>query len=249
MVQADEDGEFSNLALAAAARGFDLRGRDVVPMTPDEIAHRRARPEALVFGGAQVVREYLGRMGVEPPEFDYPQALVPFLRREFEIQLLGDVRRRYNEPGPPVFVKPVEHKLFTGHVVSRFRDLLKSNHVDSTAPVYVVGHVDFVSEWRFYVEEGRVVGADHYRGEPLLFPEPGRVAAAATAMSGYEDAPVTYGLDFGVCSDGLTRLVEANDMFALGSYGLEAGLYARLVERRWEQLVSPVLADAKRSRI
>ena len=239
-IQVNDDGEFPNTPLYTAARGFEARGRDVVHMTVDEIAGRKARPENLVFGGASVVREYLGRMGVVPPDFDYPSALVPFLRREFEVDILGVIRRRYNEPGPPVFIKPVEHKLFTGHVVSRFRDLIKSQEADSTTPVYVVGHVEFVTEWRFYIEEGRVVGADHYRGEPLLFPEPGVVAAAATAMSGYEDAPVAYGLDFGVCADGVTRLVEANDMFALGSYGLDGVIYSHLVELRWEQLVSSV---------
>jgi len=239
-IQADADGKFPNIPLYTAARGFEARGRDVTASTVDEIMGREARPEHLVLGGAHVVRQYLGRMGVEPPDFDYPQTLIPFLRREFEIEVLGVVRSRYNEPGDPVFVKPVEHKLFTGHVVSRFRDLIKSQEADSTTPVYVVGHVEFVTEWRFYVEEGRVVGADHYRGEPLLFPEPGVVAAAATAMSGYEDAPVAYGLDFGVCADGVTRLVEANDMFALGSYGLDGVIYSHLVELRWEQLVSSV---------
>jgi hypothetical protein len=246
-IQVNDDGDFPNVPLHVAARGFGLRGRDVVRMTADEIAGRSPRPEDLVLGGAHVVREYLGRMGIEPPDFDYPEALVPFLRRKFEIDTLGVIRRRYNGPGDPVFIKPVEHKLFTGHVVSRFRDLLKSTEVDSTTLVYVVGHVEFVSEWRFYVEEGRVVGADHYRGEPLLFPEPGAVAAAAAAMSGYEDAPVTYGLDFGVCSDGVTRLVEANDMFALGTYGLDGVIYSHLVERRWEQLVAPVPASDQQS--
>jgi len=249
LIQADDDGGFPNVPLHAAARGFELRGRSVVPSTADEIAEREARPEHLVLGGAHVVRDYLGRMGVEPPDFDYPEPLVPFLRREFRVETLGAVRRRYNEPGEPVFVKPVEHKLFAGHVVSRFRDLIRSQEADSDAPVYVVAHVRFASEWRFYVERGRVVGADHYLGEPLLFPEPGVVAAAATAMSGHEGAPAAYGLDFGVCSDGVTRLVEANDMFALGTYGLDPLVHARLVELRWEQLVASVPASDHRPRI
>ena len=241
-IQVNDDGKFPNVPLFTAARGFEARGRDVTHMTVEEIEGRDARPEHLVFGGAHVVREYLGRMGVQPLDFDYPEALVPFLRREFEVEVLGAIRSRYNEPGDPVFIKPVEHKLFTGHVVQRFRDLIKSQEADSTTLVYVVGHVEFVTEWRFYVERGRVVGADHYKGQPLLFPEPGPVAAAATAMSAYEDAPVAYGLDFGVCSDGITRLVEANDMFAMGNYGLDGVVYSHLVEMRWEQLVAGVAA-------
>jgi hypothetical protein len=36
---------------------------------------------------------------------------------------------------------------------------------------------------------------------------------------------------------GQTALVEVNDGFGLGSYGLEAGLYLDLVLARWAELV------------
>ena len=237
-IQVDDDGEFPNTPLYRAARGFRMRGRDVVGMTENEIAEKEATPENLVFGGARLVREYLGRMGIEPSDFDYPEVLVPFLKREFEIKMLGEIRRRYNETKSPVFIKPVEHKLFNGHVISHFGDLIKSQEADAATPVYVVDHVEFVSEWRFYVWDGKIEGVDHYRGEPLLFPEPGPVTAAATLMSSCKYAPVAYGLDFGVCSDGVTRLVEANDMFALGAYGFDGMRYSQLIEARWEQLVA-----------
>ena len=49
-------------------------------------------------------------------------------------------------------------------------------------------------------------------------------------------APAAYGLDFGVTADGRTLLVEANDGFALGCYGLDPVIYAEMLEARWCEL-------------
>lgn len=243
-IQVDNDGEFSNVSLYAAAQGFRLRGREVQRRTANEIDDLEPRPEDLVFGGADTVRGYLRRLGCEPPELDYPERLRPYLGRGFEVEILGTIRRRYNEPGPWVFIKPVEQKLFTGHVVARFRDLIETNHLPSTTPIYVVEYMDFHTEWRFYCRGNKVVGVGHYTGEPLLIPDPGVVGKAAREFANYEDAPYTYGLDFGVCEDYETRLIEVNDMFALGSYGLKPMHYSFLIERRWDQLVRNVVQAA-----
>jgi hypothetical protein len=237
-IQVDDDGQFPNSSLYTGAQGFELRGREVIRMTADEIDGRPPRPQDLVFGGVDAVRGYLGRLGCEPPEIDYPEKLLPYLGRTFKIETLSKIRGRYNEPGPPVFVKPVEQKLFTGHVVSQFRDLIQTTGFDGTTPVYCVGHMEFVSEWRFYIKDGKVDGVGHYNGDPLQFPDTSIVERAARE---YDDGPCAYGLDFGVCEDGETRLVEANDMFALGSYGLKSMHYSSLIEHRWDQLVRNVV--------
>lgn len=43
-------------------------------------------------------------------------------------------------------------------------------------------------------------------------------------------------LDFGVTSDGRTLLIEMNDGYSLGAYGLEPELYAKLLTARWAEL-------------
>jgi hypothetical protein len=239
LIQTDHDGEFPNSALFAAWKGFVLRGRETLRVTPQDIEDLMAREpdrETLLFGDAFSVREYLEHLGVEAPTYDYPEALRSFLGRPLKIKKLGAIRRAYNEPGEPVFIKPVEHKLFTGHVVSKFRDLLKTTHESSETLVYQVGCVSFRSEWRFYVHEATVVGANHYSGDPLVFPARRIVAEAARAFYGH-GAPVAYALDFGVTEDERTLLVEVNDMISLGSYGLDPSHYSYLIENRWDELV------------
>jgi hypothetical protein len=240
LIQVDHDGEFPNSALYAAWRGFILRGRETLRVTPQDIADLQARPGdrgTLLFGDTFYVRQYLGHLDVAVPHYDYPKALRSFLGRPIEETTLGNVRRAYNEPGPPVFIKPVQHKIFTGHVVSQFRDLLKTTHEPSDTPVYKVGCVSFRSEWRFYIHHATVVGANHYKGDPLVFLARRIVAEAARRFHG-RGAPVAYALDFGVTEDERSLLVEVNDMISLGSYGLDPSHYSYLIEERWDELVA-----------
>ena len=51
-------------------------------------------------------------------------------------------------------------------------------------------------------------------------------------------APAGFGIDFGVLLDGRTVLVEMNDGYSLGSYGLNAVEYSELLEARWAQLAN-----------
>lgn len=46
---------------------------------------------------------------------------------------------------------------------------------------------------------------------------------------------ITFG---GVTREGATLVVEMNDGYALGCYGLAAVPYAQLLEARWQEMVS-----------
>jgi hypothetical protein len=237
VIQIDEDGQFPNAALCAAFLGFRARGRDVCTLNPTQIEELPATPDCLVFGDVNIVRDYLARLGCTPTHLDYPSRLRPFMGRRVDVDVLSVIRRRYNEPGPPVFIKPVHHKLFLGQVVSRFGDLIVTSHLDATTLVYCVEYVEFLSEWRVYCRDGQAVGIGHYRGDPFLFPDADVVHQALHAFAGYDDMPRACALDFGRVRDGRTLLVEVNDMISLGSYGLDARLYSDLIEHRWDQLV------------
>ena len=56
------------------------------------------------------------------------------------------------------------------------------------------------------------------------------------AVKAFPNMPAGCALDFGVTDDGRTLLIEMNDGYSLGTYGLEATLYARLLTARWAEL-------------
>jgi len=56
-------------------------------------------------------------------------------------------------------------------------------------------------------------------------------------VQAFEDRPISFGMDWGITSAGPTILVEVNDGFSLGNYGLRGPEYTALIEARWRQLM------------
>ena len=59
------------------------------------------------------------------------------------------------------------------------------------------------------------------------------------AISCWKDAPIAYGLDIGVTRDGRTLVVEVNDGYALGNYGLSPLNSINFHKARWKEMVKP----------
>lgn len=53
----------------------------------------------------------------------------------------------------------------------------------------------------------------------------------------FKDSSKAYCLDVGVLSTGETALIEVNDGFSVGMYGMSKELYAELLQTRWKELV------------
>lgn len=80
-----------------------------------------------------------------------------------------------------------------------------------------------------FVQYGQILDCKHYWGDPLKFPS---AEIIKFAIRDYTSAPDAYGIDFGVTRDAKTLLMEVNDAWALGCYGLEAHLYAKFLVTR-----------------
>ncbi len=192
--------------------------------------------EAVPVGSVEFVSGVMSARSLEtPPHMTYPIELLgpgaPFLRRDVWSATFADARR-------DLFVKPRDEiKRFTGAL---FQDLPLDVSISPNYPVWLSERVNFVSEWRYYVLKGQIVGAGRYDDgdDDLPAPDIGLVTAAIGAMTA-AGGPAGYALDFGVLDDGRTALVEANDGWALGYYrGTCSHLdYARLLHARWEEIL------------
>lgn len=191
--------------------------------------------DAVPVGTVEFVSAVMAAREIDQPaHLSYPECLHQFLCREVWEGRFGDVNG-------DVFVKPRhEIKSFTGALLS---NLSPCQTIASDFPVWFSGPVEFVSEWRYYVLCGEVVGAGRYDDGDDNSPEPdiNAVLAAASAMSASGNELSGYALDFGVLRDGRTALVEANDGWALGYYKgtCSAVDYAKLLHARWLQMASP----------
>lgn len=231
-VQTHPNGRFLNANGFTAFEGFRALGYDVRTFISDELEALPLSPENIVVGHIGTVWQALAKLGVpHPPYLLTPERLKPFLGRDEWTTTLGEVRRLERVP---VFIKPLEQgKTFSGHVVNAFRDLLETSAWPDDLPLLVQTPVAFKSEWRVFVLKGDVLGVGHYYGDPLRFPN---VSVVRAVLNAYNTAPVGYALDVGVTETGETLLVELNDGYALGCYGLPTHLYVRLLEARWDEL-------------
>ena len=219
----------------AALVGFSLRGDDVELFDADEFDALSLTPADIVVGGVGYVHRALKRLGLAVPELaNIPACLLDFAGRKIWTARLGDVRRAV-ERGEAIFMKPLPRqlKLFTGQLLREVADLVATAYLPDETVVECSEPVAFVSEHRVFVLHGQIVGVRQYAGDPLVFPDAGSVRAAVAT---FEDAPASYALDVGVCDDGRTLLVEVNDGYAIGAYGLAPITYAAMIDARWAGL-------------
>ena len=221
-----------NINFFTAYQGFSEMGLECV-LFGDVAGLDTGLRSDVVVGGLGVVQHALSRFGVEPAHIDYPDELSPFLGRRIWRSTLGEVSAR--PESWPVFVKPLEdEKRFTGVVVRTARDLSGCGSRGSDPEVLCSEPVDFAAEWRCFVRYGSILDVRPYAGDWHVHFDGDVVDAAVGA---YRSAPAGYAMDFGVTVDGRTLLVEVNDGYALGCYGLQHNLYAKLLSARWAELV------------
>ena len=136
----------------------------------------------------------------------------------------------------PIFVKPNGRakEFISGVLTSLSTKELLLNDVPDDEECFVSDIVDFVSEYRGYVIKGKLEGIKHYLGDFRVFPD---MKIVDSAVKDYISAPAGYSIDFGVTSDGRTLLIECNDGWSLGNYGLESKLYCKLLTSRWLEIM------------
>lgn len=224
-------GAPNEINASVAKRGLWELGVECIPFTGiDDLPD--GEPEDLVVAGIGTVRSALARFGVEAPEICYPEELHPFLGRRVWKSTVGDVFASLMTGGAPVFVKSTEAKELTGLVARNVAGLAGLGG-DEGMPVWVSEPVRFLTEWRCFVRHGQILDVRPYRGSWKEHFDP---SVVEETVATYSSAPAGYAADFGVTEDGRTLLVEVNDGYSLGAYGLSPIPYARLLSARWAEL-------------
>lgn len=192
---------------------------------------RTSNKEDIIIGYVGTVRERLHDFGIIAPEMDYPEELQKYLGRRVWESTIDTVN---NSPEMwPVFVKSKVDKAFTGVVVNSPKDLINCGKYDSDQEAYCSEVVEFVTEWRCFVRYGRIIDVRHYKGDWRKHFDP---EVIENCIKDYTTAPAGVAVDFGLTKDGRTLLIEVNDGYALGSYGLYYPDYAKLLSARWAEL-------------
>lgn len=215
------------------------RGYTIVPFDGDDMERSLVtkninREKDICIGSVQATNKFFELCGIEPPTYlGYPEQLKKYLGRSIELTTFGELDMNF-----PYFVKPAtDVKLFTGDVVDKpthLEYLEKFDNCKSDTKLYKSELVEFVTEYRVSVSQGKIYGMKHYKGDWMKFIDP---LVIDNMIKDFTDCPSAFSLDVGLTDDGRTLLVEVNDYWALGSYGLEGKDYALLCARRMREIL------------
>lgn len=192
-------------------------------------------PKNIVVAGIGLTNQYLAQLGIPPKRaLNIPQGLERFAGRQIQYMTMGEFKKRTDVP---IFVKPADFaKKFDGAGVMRNTDTRHwaFQDVPDDQPVMTSEVVNFVSEYRGYVYNGKLVGVYWYIGD---FRKHVDYDVFDSIIAKYNGAPAGYSIDLGLTNDGRTLLIECNDGWSLGNYGLDPEKYVNLLIARWLQLM------------
>lgn len=236
--------------LMVAIDGFEFRGYEPVaykmmssapPMNPEN----PVGVEDIVIGSPTAMRRHFELMGCTPEPLDYPDSIPKeyYGRKIRKITLLEAVNA-FKETDHWLWVKPVMTKkrgfdanLYNGKQLAQ---LLK-RHGGETL-VYTCKQETFFAEYRVFVNAGSIMDCRRYKGR-YTDPEPNFrdvehiIDLYRKAEWGNPQAPIAYALDVtSINGSHGTKVVEFNDFWAIGSYGLDPVIYADMLKRRYWQI-------------
>jgi len=189
----------------------------------------------LFVGSTEFMREVFKRIGLTDVRLPRNS------NREHEEITLGEAHNRVSK-GEKLFIKPVEIKLFTGLILDGMvYSCLKGLPEDTKVMAYEVFKERIISEWRVYVHNGKIIDSRNYSGDFMV--SPSYVYVTKDIFHNKETFPCAYTIDIGILDIPISKMVnnnvviEYNDMWAIGNYGLPNDIYLRMLIDRYFEIV------------
>lgn len=185
----------------------------------------------LAVGSIDFIISTLIHLGRDVPKVNhYPTELNKYLGRNIQLLRRDDIFKLINSGHGPLFIKDANQ--WKSNDTKFIVDVYDMIYVSKTKKYYVSEVMDFKQECRVYVKNNQIVDIKKYMGIgdiPLIDVQTAEKAASESKSS-------TCALDFGLTTDGETFLIEHNDAFALGNYGLSDEVYFNLLQTKWDEL-------------
>lgn len=139
--------------------------------------------------------------------------------------------------GEKLFIKPTSIKLFTGLVLDGSQYSCLSKLPDDTeVMVYEPFKEVIESEWRIYVNNNKIIDSRNYSGDFKINPDYGYCENVIKTTCA--DFPVAYTVDIGILSNSENVVIEFNDMWAIGNYGVPNEIYLKLLKQRYFEIIN-----------
>jgi len=216
----------------SAYMGF--KERQVSTIFFEEIEEVPLNKNNIVVSFVEETIQHLENLGVVVPRvMNIPKEIESYAQRSIRRITMGEYRKAHYLP---TFIKPdFKPKSFQAGVITKESSIEFFKDVKDDEQIMTSEVVDLVSEFRGYVVDRELKGMHLYQGDFRKYPD---FKVVEQAIKDFKSQPRGYSIDFGVTEKGDTVLIECNDGFSLGNYGLRADLYTNLLIKRWIELTS-----------
>jgi len=197
--------------------------------------------ENIICGSVESASQYLEELGVNVPA---PIDMLKF--QELNSFLLGrklwlDKISNCNLHEKPIFVKPYgKHKEFYPFVQKKEDDYLMYTQdvVNKDIIALFQDVINIKSEWRVYILNAEILKACNYSGAVMLFPNVDTINDILYISEKIMNIGIkAYSIDVAVTDKNETVLVELQDGWSIGNYGLNPDDYFKFIKTRWLQIV------------
>lgn len=232
-IRKEKNNEFKNINFFTAYDGFKQLGAEIIFFN-DAKDIKDNNIENIIISGIGDVRYILNKFNISYPTLEYPDELCTndFLGRRLWKDKLGNVI--FNKEKMNIFIKPVSGgKLFTGTVVRDIKDFRECAGLPMDTEIWCSEILDIISEYRCFIRYGEIIDIKNYKGNPFICPSK---ELLENMIKEYTNAPKSYTIDIGVTKTGITVLIEVNEGYSVGCYGLNSMQYAKFLITRWAEL-------------
>lgn len=232
------DNAYLNVNIATAAQGFHELGVEIIHYKDLMSIYSEFERTDILLDGIYQCNYLFDKFTQHPELCDYPEILLPYMGRNVWTDSINHINctpELWN-----VFVKPIQHKAFTGRAVRGPADLIGCGNQATDLEVLCTDLLDIKREFRAFILYDKVIDIRPYKGDWHYNYNPAIIDRCVEAFSLWEGRPVACSLDFAVViKDGREQTVflEQNDAYALGCYGLFSTNYAKLISARWAQVM------------
>lgn len=233
-IQSNEDNLPHHFDAACALYGAIDLGYDYKLITYDwlDTINPQLFKTNLFVGSVEFMTKIFDKLGKSPRVHDNSN-------RDEKIMSLSDAKTLVLS-GEKLFIKPKQIKLFTGSVITKdFISCLNPYPDDTEVIVSKPFESEIVSEWRCYVKKTLIsepiVDIRCYSGDPFVTPNKDYILEVFN--ENILKYPKAYTIDVGILSDGTNVVIEYNDMWSIGNYGIENSEYLSLLKSRYFEIV------------
>ena len=219
-------------------------GAEIVPYHLIDEIYDEVTREDIVLDYIDQCRAIFKKFGANPYMPDYPDSMRKYLGRKVWTDTIDNISCCEGKWSAGMFVKPVKDKAFTGKVVKSIRDLIGCGSCYENYEVLVSEPIDIMAEWRCFLRYDRIMDVRPYGSISNMDYDGYMYHYDCSVLNdmmrdfvSWRERPYGCSMDICVTREGRTLLVEFNEAYALGCYGLYSINYAKLISARWSQIL------------